>query len=277
VTLRTLLLVTICLELCSCATLSSINPLNLWASENKAVSELDSATVESKENQKEEEEEKEEESEPEELKKKTDLEEDESDYGSTASRETRILDQAEHYFEEGLFTLAREKFQYLRSIDLNAAYTEYIDLKLADCSMYTADYPSASKEYLAFVDTHPRSESVPYALYVAGQALQSSTPGAGRDPSSLYRAEEIYERLIKEHPESVYSRAALKHFVEAEDQLKEHRKSIIGFYENQDLGTALRARMDNSLLEEKATTAKVEAMRKLVDGKAPLLHNLGKD
>jgi outer membrane assembly lipoprotein YfiO len=219
-----------------------------------------------------------EESELEELSRKDGVKiDEETQEGSQTLRVVRALEKAQDYFSRELYTLARAKFEAIRQIDRSSAYRDYIEIKLADCSLYTGEYETAANEYTTFVDAHPESSMVPYALFNAGQALQLSNPGAGRDPSGLYRAQELFSKLVHQHPTSGYSRLALEHFITTEDDLKAHRDKIIGFYDNLDLSTALHARMSSTHLEEQTTLASVTEMQTLLTkNNAPIVHPLGR-
>jgi outer membrane assembly lipoprotein YfiO len=202
---------------------------------------------------------------------------EENQNGPQTLRVVRALEKAQDYFSRELYTLARAKFEAVRQVDPSSAYREYIELKLADCSLYTGEYETAVNEYTTFVDAHPASSLVPYALFNAGQALQISNPGAGRDPSGLYRAQELFSKLIHQYPTSGYSRLALEHFISTEDELRAHRDKIIGFYDNLDLSTALRARMNSTHLEEQSTLASVHEMQTLLtQNNAPIIHTLAR-
>ena len=197
--------------------------------------------------------------------------------GPVTLRVIRAIEKAQNYFSRGLYTLSKEKFEALRQVDSSPTYREYIQIKLADCSFFKGEYETAANEYNAFIDAHPDSPIVPYALFNGGQALQISSPGAGRDPSTLYRAQELFSKLVRQYPTSGYSRLALEHFINDENKLKAHREKIIGFYDNLDLSTALRARMDSTHLEEKNSDSSVSEMQQLLAQKsAPIIHTLNR-
>lgn len=202
---------------------------------------------------------------------------DELQQGPLTLRAIRALEKAQSYFSRELYTLARAKFEAVRQLDPSSTYREYIEIKLADCSLFTGEYETATNEYTAFVDAHPESSMIPYALFNAGQALQLSNPGAGRDPSGLYRAQELFSKLVHQFPTSGYSRLALEHYIETENELKAHRETIINFYDNLDLSNALRARMNSKILEEQTTLASVNEMKTLLTkNNAPIIQTLGK-
>lgn len=197
--------------------------------------------------------------------------------GPLTLRAIRALEKAQNYFSRELYTLAKARFEAVRQLDSSATYREYIEIKLADCSFYTGEYEIAVAEYTAFVDAHPESRMIPYALFNAGQALQLSNPGAGRDPSGLYRAQELFSRLVHQYPTSGYSRMALEHYIQTENELKAHRDTIIDFYDNLDLSNALRARMESKALEEQNTLASVTEMKTLLNkNNAPMEQTLGR-
>jgi outer membrane assembly lipoprotein YfiO len=227
--------------------------------------------------QDEEKEDSEEEDELEELSRKDGVKiDDEFEHGPLTLRVIGALEKAQAYFSRELYTLAKAKFEAARQLDSSSTYREYIEIKLADCSLYTGEYDTATNEYTAFIDAHPASPMIPYALFNAGQALQLSNPGAGRDPSGLYRAQELFSRLIHQYPSSGYSRMALEHYIQTENDLKAHREKIINFYDNLDLSNALRARMDSKIMEEQTTLASVNEMKALLaKNNAPIMHPLG--
>ncbi len=189
---------------------------------------------------------------------------DEHAQNSAEESSAHLLDQAQEYFQHGLYTLARGKFEALKGRRDALAYSEYAAVKAADCQFFSGDLVVAIEEYLSFVEGHPTSPLVPYALFYAGQAHELKDPGIGRDPSPLYKAKELFEKVIREHPRSSYSRLALQHFLATEERLQKHRANVTEFYSDNGMANALRARLNTASLEKKKHFDTAEELRDIL-------------
>lgn len=161
---------------------------------------------------------------------------------SLDSPEIVLLQEAQRSYQSGMYSMARENFEALRTGYPVGAYTEYAEVKIADCHFEEGDYETAAQGFEDFVKNHPVSQTVPYALYMSGRSHQLANKGVGRDPMSLEKAAKSYERLIKEYPKSFYTIAAAEHQKEVVEKIAEHEEEIIAFYHKRDKEGAAAAR-----------------------------------
>jgi len=193
----------------------------------------------------------------------TEITEQKKDGGiSLDSPEMVLLQEAQRMYQSGMYSIARENFEALRTGYPVGAYTEYADLKIADCYFQEGEYETAAQGFEDFVKNHPISQAVPYALYVSGRAHQLANTGVGRDPVTLDKAAKAYERLTREYPKSFYTLAAVEYQKEVMEKIAAHEAEIIAFYHRRDKEGAAGAR---EALYESQLNPKVEGARKLAE------------
>lgn len=144
--------------------------------------------------------------------------------------EMELLESAKRMYAARLFTIARENFEALRDGYPLGPYTEFAEIKIADCYFESHDYESAAKAYEEFVKEHPASPSLPYVMMRAGRSNQLAFKGIGRDTQPLQHAVEIYDHLIKTYPNTVYAESARTLKVECLELLSESEQFIADFY-----------------------------------------------
>ncbi len=173
----------------------------------------------------------------------TEISEQNKDGGvSLDSPEIVLLQQAQRSYQSGMYSIARENFEALRTGYPIGAYAEYAEIKIADCRFAEGEYDTAAQGFEDFVKNHPVSQAVPYALYMSGRSHQLANRGVGRDPLSLEKAAKSYERLVREYPKSFYTIAAAEYQKEVMEKIAEHEEEIIAFYQKRDKEGAAAAR-----------------------------------
>ena len=156
--------------------------------------------------------------------------------------ESELFESAKRQYSSGLFTIARDSFEALRNQYPVGAYAEFAEIKAADTYFEARDYATAAMLYEEFTKNHPASNAVPYMLLRAGRSHQLSQRGVGRDRTALYKAREIYSRLIGQYPESLYAESAKVYQQESDEKIAAHEKMVIEFYKRQGMDAAWRAR-----------------------------------
>ena len=148
----------------------------------------------------------------------------------SAADQLQLLKDAEEAYEKELYTIARENFQKLHNSYALGPYAEFAQIKIADSYFIQGQYSSAATAYEGFIKEHPASVSLEYALTMAGRSFQLSNHGVGKDPSSLTRALEFYNRVISDYPTGIYSREVSQYQQEVRITLAQHDESLLNFY-----------------------------------------------
>ena len=159
--------------------------------------------------------------------------------------ENELLENGKKYFNSELYSLARQNFEALKTGYPSSSAVDFAEIKIADCIFEGGDYIEASKAYETFVRLRPTHSSASYMLYRAARSAQLSFTGVGRDPAPLNRALELFNRLLKEYPQSPYEATALENKKEILESLVAAEKRIQHFYEKKSFDSAAKLRADS--------------------------------
>jgi outer membrane protein assembly factor BamD len=94
------------------------------------------------------------------------------------------------------------------------------ELKTADAHYELKAYDEAVMAYESFVNLHPRNEAAPYVIYQIGRCYLDQLRKIDQDQTSAQKAHDTFQRLLKQFPDSPYTKPA-------EESIKTCRKSII--------------------------------------------------
>jgi outer membrane protein assembly factor BamD len=159
--------------------------------------------------------------------------------------ENQLLEDGKKYYNSELYTLARQNFESLRTGYPNSPFVDFAEIKIADCMFEAGSYTDAAKSYEDFTKRRPTHPSNAYMLYRAAQSQQLSHTGVGRDPTPLKKAIEIYDRILRDYPNSEYQSGIIQKKKEAVEALVAHEQRIEKYYTKKDLDQAARARASN--------------------------------
>ncbi len=104
------------------------------------------------------------------------------------------------------------------------------ELKAADCQYYTGKYDEAKELYKTFQEQHPTNEAVPYVMFQIGMCDFSRADRIDRDPSGAKDAVQSFDRLLRIHPDSPYTREAKARRHAAQEFLVNHEYFVAVFY-----------------------------------------------
>ena len=93
-------------------------------------------------------------------------------------------------------------------------YDPHVIMKRAESFFEQAAYPEAIVEYQHFLDMHRAHVLSPYAQYKLGESHFKMAKSVDRDPEPIKKAQEAFEKLLKNYPGSKYE-------VEAVDKIRE--------------------------------------------------------
>lgn len=181
-------------------------------------------------------------SKPEDPKELTDPSQKEALEVSLDTPESELLETAKKYYNTGLYSLAKHNFEALRAGYPNSPWSEFAEIKIADCMFESMEYEDAAKAYEAFVKDRPTAEPSAYMLFRAARSNQLRQKGIGRDPTPLKKSLELYNQLLEGYPDSPYAESGKQQRSEVVASLVEHEERIKHFYEKQNRTDAVAAR-----------------------------------
>jgi outer membrane protein assembly factor BamD len=94
------------------------------------------------------------------------------------------------------------------------------ELKTADAHYALNAYDEAIMAYESFINLHPRNEAAPYVIYQIGRCYLDQLRKIDQDQTSAQKAHDTFQRLLKQFPDSPYTKPA-------EEGIKTCRKNII--------------------------------------------------
>lgn len=156
--------------------------------------------------------------------------------------ETRLLETGKELFESGLYSVARDSFESLRSNFPLSPYLEFAEIKIADTYFLTNEYLEAAAEYENFSKNHPGSENAAYALLMAGRSQHLANRGVGRDVVPLEKARELYDKVLNQHANSPYTEKAKEFKRDLLKDLAAYDRFVIDFYKHKQSKAAVAAR-----------------------------------
>ncbi|NLO80599.1 MAG: outer membrane protein assembly factor BamD [Xanthomonadaceae bacterium] len=131
---------------------------------------------------------------------------------------------------------------------------------------------SAADRFMRLNPTHPR---VDYALYMRASANMERGGNfisrkfrlnrALRDPAPLRQALADFQRLVIDHPDSIYSKDARVRIAALRNQLAEHELAVARFYQSRSAYVAAANRAKTILTEYQDTPAVEPALAILVE------------
>lgn len=85
------------------------------------------------------------------------------------------------------------------------------ELKLGDAYYLEGKFIEANGAYMDFINLHPRSKYVPFAMFFAAMSDYKREEAVGRTQEPIIKAKKILEKLISSYPDSKYSGKAFKY------------------------------------------------------------------
>jgi len=104
------------------------------------------------------------------------------------------------------------------------------ELKAADCQYYSEKFTEAKELYKTFEERHPTNEAIPYVMFQMGMCDLSRSSRIDRDPTGARDAVQSFNRLLKAHPDSPYTKEANARKEEAKEFLANHEYFVAVFY-----------------------------------------------
>ncbi len=168
-------------------------------------------------------------------------------------------------FEKGKFEKAAEKFQEFRQSYPTSPLYVKAQIKTIESFYFDGKYIETLAQIQTFIDLHPKSEFIPYMLFLKGMCYFNQRNKSDRDPTYTMKALESFSELIKSHPSSTYTILAEEKSRICIKELFEHELKIANFYYRTGKYEASQRRLEEML----------ETYRD-ADGRDQILYLLGK-
>ncbi|MDR3204656.1 MAG: outer membrane protein assembly factor BamD [Deltaproteobacteria bacterium] len=135
--------------------------------------------------------------------------------------------EADDYAEAAkLWQQLRDQFPYETKLAMLA------ELRLGDAYFYNSKFIEAYAAYQTFVERHPDSDAVPYALYQQGMCNYKRINGIDHDPTPAVETIRSLANLVESYPDNKYSNMAKARIAEAQNILAGHEFYVGEFYFN---------------------------------------------
>jgi outer membrane protein assembly factor BamD len=186
---------------------------------------------------------------------------------ATDGGEEDLFRTAKRQYGTGMFNLARDSFDNLKTNYPVSPYAEFAEIKLADSHFESRQFDAAATLYEQFIKDRPASAAAPYALMRTARSSELSYGGLGRDTAPLDKALQYYDRVIKEYPQSVQADAARAYRLQVLENQRAHEQLVAQFYEKRGREVAAKARQEvaqvrwSPLVEEATSTNRARLER----------------
>ncbi len=128
-----------------------------------------------------------------------------------------------------------------------------------------ADYDSAEASADRYVKEYPKTPEAAYALYIMASCYYAQIPDVSRDQERSAKALELFQRVVKEYPDSEYVSDSKFKIQVTMDQLAGKEMSIGRFYLTRRNYTAAINRFRNVLTNYQTTRHTEEALYRLTE------------
>jgi outer membrane protein assembly factor BamD len=144
---------------------------------------------------------------------------------------------AEQLLKAGLVAL--HKKNYSEAIDLFSRLRDWYpfskhavtaELRISDAHYGKLEYEEAISGYEKFVTLHPRNPEIPYALYQTGKCYMDQMRGIDRDQTDAIKANDTFQRLLKQYPGSSYTEPAKAAAKQCQKSILRHEMYVAKFY-----------------------------------------------
>lgn len=109
-------------------------------------------------------------------------------------------------------------------------YDPNVIMKRAEAFFDKEEYAEALVEYQHFLDLHRGHTLAPYAQFKIGMSFFKMSKSIDRDPAPLTKAQDAFEKLMKEYPGSKYQAEAIEKIKACNDLLAQSYYFVGQFY-----------------------------------------------
>lgn len=120
-------------------------------------------------------------------------------------------------------------------------------LKRGEANYVKEDYIAASEEYQRFLELHPFHRMAAFAQYRLGMSYYKQMNTNDRDPGPMEKAIGAFEKVVKDYPQSLYTREAEEKRKELARRQAAHHLYVGRFYYKNGAYPAAIARFQKAL------------------------------
>lgn len=124
-------------------------------------------------------------------------------------------------------------------------YDPNVIMKRAESFFEKEDYPEAIIEYSHFLELHRIHTLAPYAQFRLGESHLRMVKSVDRDPEPITRAQEAYEKLLKDYPGSRYEADGKQKILECKELMAQAYLVVGHFYLRRDSYLAAAYRFES--------------------------------
>lgn len=165
-----------------------------------------------------------------------------SDTPSIDATEYELFSKGKRLYGSSYYQVAIESFESIKNSYPLGPFAEFAEIKIADAKFEQGNYAEAATLYEEFLETRPSSSAVDYILFQLAQSYYRSNRGIGRDSEPLIRARNSFEKLLSQHPGSMYESAAKQYLHKTNQLIARSEEAIIAFYKKRENLEASAAR-----------------------------------
>lgn len=195
--------------------------------------------------------------------------EENPDPASSSKLESDLLARGLIAYEEGLFSIARERFTELKDSYPASPYVPFAELKIADTHFAARDYETAYSSYDEFLRNFSGSESAHYAFFQTALSQLRQYRGSLNEQAPLTNAVKLFGEFVSKYPKSYLVPKAKEYNVLCHEALANHEIEVSRFYLKQDQIDAAASR----LAEAKQRFATTSAISSAVNDRFSDLEN----
>ena len=140
-----------------------------------------------------------------------------------------LADEGTKRFQDGDYMRAVESFDRLKDWYPFSNLASMAELKIADSYYHMKKYDEAIQWYMEFENLHPNNEAIPYVIYQTGRCYFNQLESIDRDPTFAEKSIRVFNRLIREYPDTSYAIKAVHHIDKCYKRLAGH-ELYVGMY-----------------------------------------------
>lgn len=184
--------------------------------------------------------------------------------------EQQLFSSGETYLQDGDYSQAT---RYLQAVDKRfpgSQYSEQAQLGLIYAAYKTQDYTTALVSIDRFLQMHPNSQHLDYALYMAGLTNMATGDNffqdffhvdrATRENTTMKTAFTNFQTMVQHFPNSPYTPDALARMAYIKDALARHELDIAKFYAKRKAWVAVSNRVTEMLRTYPDTQATLDSL-----------------
>ncbi|HET7371689.1 MAG TPA: outer membrane protein assembly factor BamD [Gammaproteobacteria bacterium] len=184
--------------------------------------------------------------------------------------------EAKDALDSSNYALAIQRFQNLEATYPFGDYAVQAELDLIFAQHMSGDGDSAVAEADRFIREHPRSEYVPYAMYMQGVALFPNglnplwkpfpVSPAGFDPQHTLQSFQAFHDLVQRFPNSKYAPDARQRMIYLRNRLAAYEYHVATYYMSRGAWLSAVRRAEYLLEHYPETPSVPDALRIIVKG-----------